>query len=122
MDGSRSRPVICRAIRSVGQQPENSSITGLASSASAIRRCRLLAVAVPDGQLDVLADADVGDPVEPERRQGPLDRLALRVEDLPSASSTATRGIWEPPLTVAAIVSVPGSPRLPWRDWYADRA
>jgi hypothetical protein len=32
-------------------------------------------------QLDHAADPDVLDPIEAERRQRPLDRLALRVED-----------------------------------------
>jgi len=32
-------------------------------------------------QLDQAADANVPDPLEAQRRQRPLDRLALRVED-----------------------------------------
>src|SRR6266508_2317996 len=44
---------------------------------------RRLRVALLDGELDVLADAHVGDAAEAERRQGTLNRLALWVEDLP---------------------------------------
>ena len=58
-------------------------------------------------ELDDPADADVGDALEPERRQRPLDCLALRVEDALLGADQ------HPRLHRAQIYSAPSTSRPP---------